>query len=252
MLGLAAKLAGLAAESSDSAPATEQAVVSLQNFWRYPFLPERDFARRAESGDLLLFRGKDTPARLQRAATGALYDHVALLLRTSAGKLALLEATGRHGVNILSWEHFTAKRWQRCYAWLAYRKVYFGRTAEQLLSLQEYVASVLGQPYGLTVAKLLDRTLSEAFDEQGRCVSSPTRAGGGGASPAREESREEGLRSFFCSELAAACLKRCGVLAGARASTRYWPGSFSQHSPEPLPLQEHAYVGEEQVLLFDD
>ena len=58
-----------------------------------------------------------------------------------------------------------------------------------------------------------------------------------GAGEAREQDTS---RTFFCSELVAACLKRCGVLAGARDSAQFWPGSFSQHCTEALPLHPKA------------
>jgi len=235
---LTTRIAELVAMPMLSTIPHERNVVSLKNFWRYPFIREHQFQKRVESGDILLFRGQDAPAKLQRAATGALYDHVALLIKSANDEVFVLEATGNHGVKILSWEYFTGRRWHQCYAWIAYRKVYFQRTPEQLHALQTFITAVLGRPYGLSLGKLVGRTLSEAFDERGGPVApSPAAAG-------------EAHRSLFCSELTAACLKRCGVLASARASSRYWPSSFSQHCAEPLPLQEHAHVGEEQVIVF--
>ena len=70
-------------------------VVSMQrHFWRRSLISVRDFAEIfAATGDLLLFKGKTTAAKLQRLFTRSQYDHVALLLRYSNGKLMLLEAT---------------------------------------------------------------------------------------------------------------------------------------------------------------
>jgi len=225
----------------------EKMVVSLKNFWRFPFLTEAEFTRRACSGDIILFRGKDKRAKLQRAATGSLYDHVGLLLRNSNGELVILEALGMTGVSYLRWSVFMARRWHTCYDWIAVRRVYFQRSPKQIASLQSYVRSVLGHKYGLTVKKLLSRELSDEFDENGDCLSS--------ADPAKAQSANdtaEDGRTFFCSELVAACLKRCGVIAGNKSSTCYWPGSFSQSCSERLPLQEHARIGEEQLIVFSD
>lgn len=228
----------------------ERMVISLKNFWRFPFLTEAEFAHRACSGDIILFRGKDKRARLQRAATGSLYDHVGLLLRNQWGELVILEALGMTGVSCLRWSVFLARKWHTCYDWIAHRRVYFGRSQKQIAALQRYVRSVLGHRYGLTVKKLLTRELSDEFDENGECISSAEAAKAGEA-PTANDSDEEG-RTFFCSELVAACLKRCGVIAGNKSSKCYWPGSFSQSCAESLTLQEHACIGEEQLIVFND
>lgn len=217
----------------------ECSVVSVHNFWRYPFIREAEFLSRADSGDLVLFRGSDRAARLQRAATGADYDHVGLLLRVVSGQVILLEATGTAGVSMIPWRFFGEKKWYGFYRRIAYRKVTFARTEPQMLRLKEYVKSILGNPYGLSIQKLfLDRSFSSEFDEHGL-------SGDGD----NGESSDQGQRTFFCSELTAACLKRCGVLKGARASSTYWPGSFSQGCTEQLELQEHASIGEEQLIV---
>lgn len=234
-------------------PLIQQRVLSLKNFWRYPFIHERDFVRQVQNGDILLFNGTDRAAKLQRAATGAMYDHVGLLLRTVDDEVLLLEATGRHGVGTVPWELFKAWHWHEVYTSLAYRKVYFPRTHSQLTALQMYVCSVLGMRYGLTVRKLTEafgRKDSKAFDENGDEITN----GRIDETTLDVEGRRktEDPRAFFCSELVAACLKRCGVIASKRASSYYWPGSFSQHSFERLLLHENVRIGEEQIIVFDD
>ena len=53
----------------------------------------KDFLKIADTGDLLLFRGKSIITKIQRTLTMSEYDHVALLLRYSSGRLVILEAT---------------------------------------------------------------------------------------------------------------------------------------------------------------
>lgn len=212
-------------------------MLSVTNFWRYPYVLEDEFTQLADSGDILLFRGKDRVCKVQRAFTGAVYDHVALLLRTSRRELLVLEAVGDKGVNTVPWTFFKTWDWHRCYSWMTYRKVYFDRDPDQLLNLQRFVSYALGKRYGLTPSKLV-RDQSVSFDERG--------APEDGAGEAREQDTS---RTFFCSELVAACLKRCGVLAGARDSAQFWPGSFSQHCTEALPLHPKARLGEELVIV---
>lgn len=253
MQALAESLAKIIASLALPAhPLVEHRVLSLKNFWRYPFIREEDFVRQVQNGDILLFNGTDRAARLQRAATGAIYDHVGLLLRTVDDEVLLLEATGRHGVGTVPWELFKAWHWHEVYDSLAYRKVYFPRTHAQLTALQIYVCSVLGMRYGLTVRKLWERRDSKAFDEDGREISKDGSRVDETTLDVEGRPRHEDARTFFCSELVAACLKRCGVIASKRASSYYWPGSFSQHSLERLTLHENVRIGEEQVIVFDD
>jgi hypothetical protein len=246
---LAASLFKLLVSVAPPQRRAERAVVSLRNFWRYPFVEEEDFVHRAESGDLLLFRGLDVRARLQRRLTGALYDHVGLLLRLGPreDQVYLLEAMGVDGVTWMPWVHFKERQYHKAYAWVAFRKVYFARTNERMANLEMFVSAVLGRPYGLTVGKLLrGRALSTAFDDEGAELPRDQQPWADG----EEGPIEVEGRSFFCSELCAICLKHCGVLAGAASSATYWPGSFSQHSHEQLPLHAHAHLGSDEVIVF--
>ncbi len=45
------------------------------------FMYERQFTDRVKTGDLLIFRGFECPAKCQRCFTGSHYDHLALLVR---------------------------------------------------------------------------------------------------------------------------------------------------------------------------
>lgn len=42
---------------------------------------ENEFKNKAKTGDLLIFRGFECPAKCQRCFTSAHYDHIALLYR---------------------------------------------------------------------------------------------------------------------------------------------------------------------------
>lgn len=243
VMPLAQKIARTMKTLVEPTTLTEKRVLSQKNFWRYPFIRESDFVKEVESGDVLLFRSKDRMSMTQRMVTGAQYDHACLLLRTQRNEVLLLEATGLHGVSAFPWPNFKAWGWHLCYDRLVYRKVYFPRTPTAMMKLQDFVCAVLGRRYGLTPKKLFSRLESTEFDAQGNEVREP----GSGLCPEQVEASP----SFFCSELVAACLKRCGVLATNRAAAQYWPGSFSQHSPEPLPLHDHVRLGEEQVIMFD-
>jgi hypothetical protein len=53
----------------------------------------------ADTGDILLFRGKSMACSIQRSFTRSEFDHVALILRYSSGELYLFESTG----NVVIW-----------------------------------------------------------------------------------------------------------------------------------------------------
>jgi len=223
----------------------EQEEVSAKNFWRYPYVGQEEFLSLVESGDILLFRTGQLRSVAQRLVTSSCYDHVGLLLRSEDNQVLMLEALGNYGVGVLPWKDFVKAGWHKCYTRLAFRKVYFSRTTTQLNALQDYVESVIGSHYSLTVKKLLKRRVSREFDKNGKDITPESLL------QSETISESGGDTTFFCSELVAACLKRCGVLAGARASSQYWPGSFSQHSLEPLPLHEGVYLGQEQIILVN-
>lgn len=47
----------------------------------------------ADTGDILLFKGREAGAAVQRAFTNSNYNHVAVILRSSEGTLKFIEAT---------------------------------------------------------------------------------------------------------------------------------------------------------------
>jgi len=253
MVGLAEKLGRIIASVPPSW--LEERVLSLSNFWRYPQIRESDYVRRVESGDLLLFRSMDRVSKLQRAITTSSYDHVALLLRTQRDQVLVLEATGRNGVAAVPWTSFKAWGWHNCYERLVYRKVYFARSEASMVALQDFVSDNLGKPYGLTMSKLLGKqsisTSSVASNGHSNGLGSNNGAHANGDSQGTIDTECGETRTFFCSELTAACLKSCGVLDGTMDDSQYWPGTFSQYNDEPLPLHADVSIGEEQTIMYN-
>ena len=48
----------------------------------------------ADTGDLILFKGKAFDDKLQRALTGSEFDHVAIVLKYSTSDIFIMEALG--------------------------------------------------------------------------------------------------------------------------------------------------------------
>lgn len=252
---LAAKVAGIVRKQQEaSIKQLCEAAVSSSNFWRFGYIREADFKDRAECGDILLFRGVGNRCQLIRCVTTGKYDHVALLLKTQTDNLFVLESTGSDGVSLIPWKNFVAWGWHKCYERIAFRKVYFGRDGVQMEKLQQYVYSILGANYSLTYDKIFNKKHSFSFDERGyeNTPESMRESAGGSQQPGSfYDDAAPGPETFFCSELVAACLKRCGVLAGTRASATYWPCNFSQYDSQSLPLHEGVHIGGDEVIEFN-
>lgn len=60
----------------------------------------------------------------------------------------------------------------------------------------------------------------------------------------------EETKTFFCSELIAACYKSMGILRKDISSANYWPGSFSVDSD--LKLLNEARLSEEMQIEFEN
>ena len=70
----------------------------------------------AETGDILLFRSKKFSSKLQRTFTRSNYDHIALLLKYTNGKVVIFEATGKEGIVLCTWESFIKNNWHKIYS----------------------------------------------------------------------------------------------------------------------------------------
>jgi len=178
-----------------------------------------------DTGDLLLFESKTITSKMQRLFTRSSIDHVALLLKYSNGKVVIFESLSNQGVGVVDWERFMRLNWHEMYNRVVYRKVYFGRTAQTLKTLEEFVKQSLGKGFQINPAKLLRKR----NDEEAQ--------GGVGSE-----------RTFFCSELVATAFKRMGLLPSEKAASQYWPGCFT--SEGGAEFNEGVRLGEELLIDF--
>lgn len=192
-----------------------------EKLWKHERVSEYFFKTSAGTGDLLLFRSKGLNSKIQRGLTGGKYDHVALILCYSSGKICLLEATHSTGVDILDWEDFIGLGFHLGVERIVYRSLKFERTEYKLQKLEEFIKRVEGKAYGLSMKKLLPYfTKSNPGDES----------------------------DFFCSELVASAYKALEILPLTIASNTLLPGNFSEDKGLSLI---NAELGHEQVIDFD-
>ena len=170
-----------------------------EKFWKYERVSEYYFSSSTSTGDILLFRSKDLSSKIQRGLTGSKYDHVAMVLCYSSGRIMLLEATQFQGVSLTDWSDFLYNKWQDLYEAIALRSLSFERNDENLLKLDKFVHKVKGKNYGLGPAKLFGRGSFRAPGDE---------------------------KDFFCSELVASAYKALGIINEKIPSRNFMPGSF--------------------------
>lgn len=79
-------------------------------FWRKDYFSEKEFRDTSETGDIILMRGRENTAALQRAITQDEFDHIAIVLKNVRHDVLLFEANGGVGVGIMPWHKFVSKK----------------------------------------------------------------------------------------------------------------------------------------------
>eukprot|EP00746_Dinoflagellata_sp_MGD_P162025 gnl/MRDRNA2_/MRDRNA2_89404_c0_seq1.p1 gnl/MRDRNA2_/MRDRNA2_89404_c0~~gnl/MRDRNA2_/MRDRNA2_89404_c0_seq1.p1 ORF type:complete len:510 (-),score=130.62 gnl/MRDRNA2_/MRDRNA2_89404_c0_seq1:6-1475(-) len=193
-----------------------------KKFWKYKRISPEKFEDMCNTGDIMLFRAKSSDAKLQRAFTGAHFDHVGIILKFAGGEIAFLEAHGGEGVGLCTWSEFVENEWQTLYPEMVLRRVYCPRSDETIVKFFEWTKEVVGKPYKISYDKLTRRVSSHKEED------------------------------FFCSELVATGLKHLGVLKEGTASSSYWPGTFAENNDEHLAheIKDGCSLGIELLLDF--
>jgi PH domain/Permuted papain-like amidase enzyme, YaeF/YiiX, C92 family len=169
-------------------------------FWKYERISDYFFQTNASTGDLLLFQAKTVGAKIQRGIAGSSFDHVAMLLCYSSGKIAVLEATASSGVSLVDWSEFRTNKWINLYSKIIYRKLEVERNLSLLTELENFVNNVKGKKFGLSAKKMIIKKKTKAGSEQ----------------------------DFFCSELVASAYKAIGILPPDLNPTSVWPSNFEK------------------------
>lgn len=176
-------------------------VKTREKFWLNKGISEEDFLNKAENGDLLLFRSKNSGSKLQRCLTWSKYDHVGLILRFENKEIGFIEASRAYGVVFTYWDRYFKQEHANYYEEIAYRKLEVSRTSEMLLALESFTKAVKGKAYSLGL----------------------TRNKGENVSPGNEN-------TFFCSELVASAYKTMGILDTTTPSYNFYPSDFTSKS----------------------
>lgn len=108
-------------------------------------LPERDFVRTVETGDILLFYTNHFGAKVQRMLTNSDFDHVAMIIRGKNGDPMVFESNQMHGVAIYNWNQYIS--YFDLYGKVALRRLNFMRKAEIQPKLIQFARHNIGQKY---------------------------------------------------------------------------------------------------------
>ena len=130
-----------------------------------------------------------------------------MFLRFANGQLIYFEASSNNGVQIFKWDYFFNNKLYINFEKMAFRKLRCNRGLTKLAQLETFVTKARGMEYNLDI-----RTLMQSSCEEDDTENIPDQ------------------KTFFCSELVAACHKVLGVLPKNVPSSKYWPSTFTQPS----------------------
>ncbi|CAD8124658.1 unnamed protein product [Paramecium sonneborni] len=181
------------------------------------FVTENEFLDWAETGDILLFQTDNYLAKLQRAITSSQFDHVGLIIRKKEhNEIMVVDVKNNIGVDFEFWKFFLKLNTQ--YKKINYRKLLNVDREFINSKIQEFIEKVYGQEFQLNIMKLLQQQSNGLIN-----------------------------KGYFCSELIAKAYKYCSLLPQQKASSQYWPVTFSKQ----LKLLNQAELSHSMTILLD-
>ena len=163
------------------------------DFWRFDLIDENEFIAKADTGDIILFRGNHVGGKLTRRFTSGHVDHAAMVVKlkkTMGNSVFMLESVMVRGVAFTSWEMF--KKTNEVYEEVYYRKLNCKRDPEFYKKFDDFIEQVQGNSYKLDVSKFLFKNKYSRSNSM--------------------NNTELEKRQFFCSELIVKCYKDLGIL----------------------------------------
>lgn len=196
--------------------------------WKHNRINQLQFKDIVDTGDILLFQSKAVASKMQRMITRSKYDHIALILRYSNGKLVIFESLRDTGVSVCDWDRFMRMKWFNLYNKVEFRKLYYPRSQKFIDVLEDFVKQSIGKKFKINPTKIFRKKCS---NDTALTI--------------------KGEKTYFCSELVACAYKRLGILDQEIAASQYWPGDFSaeDHSKQ-VKLLDGARLSEEYLMEF--
>ena len=190
--------------------------ISLKkNFYKCYFIKELEFQEKANTGDILIFKGFKISSKCQRFFTRADYDHVALLIRKD-GILYVYESTSDEGCNLRPWKVFIENIWNLLYDKMAYRELMID--ADNILTIKnirEKVQTLCEEFLNFTKNKKYYVSLKKIL-----C----------GSHKKEKKINWEEKNGFSCSALVFSAFIKMGIVPNLNNVDEILPGDFSQDS----------------------
>lgn len=217
-----------------------------KNFCKEYFINYKDFSSKANTGDILLFRGHANDSKLQRAFTNADYDHVAILYRKN-NILYVYESTGKEGVKLRPWQEFINYLWYLLYEKMAFRSLNI--TEERM---KKYIyeennnnkinSKIIKEKFYLCLNKKVNDFIEHTEDR--KYSFSKT----GYICTSSMKNNTINRKGYSCSELIAACYFYSGIISDKLEASNYLPGNFSRKGK--IAFKSGFYSGEEYIIDF--
>lgn len=144
-------------EAAKKTMSKDVSLIKEKNFWKkWEKITTEKFAEEADSGDILLFKGKKLGSKITRGITNSEFDHIGMVLKFEDDEeVYMLDAT-LAGVNITSWRQLWSYK-DKLYSKIVWRKLYIKRNDEFIERLSIFVKAVHKKKYSLKISKLLTR-----------------------------------------------------------------------------------------------
>jgi hypothetical protein len=180
----------ISASISLSRPSSSfNSLTSEKKFWKFFYISENDFRKNAQTGDILLFKGKSKISTALRGILNCDFDHIAVIYLLNE-YIYLFESTRSTGVVLTSWDEFIERKWFEMYQRVTYRRLIMERNQRFSELAHEFVVEAEGKPYKLM------KFLGNA---------------------------DEG---YFCSELVAEFYRKTGVIYQNMPAKKFMPKHF--------------------------
>ena len=208
--------------------------LSLRNkiFFKEIYISLLDFESNAKTGDLLLFKGFDSCANMQRLYTCDNYDHVAIIIKENS-KIKIFESTSMGKCSPLSWIHFKMLYFNLVYEKIAFRElIYENKNEEKIIEekSKKFLKEIEGKNYYLSISRFL-------------CCQKPD--------DYEYEKKFEESKGFCCSALVAALYIKIGVAKLQKSVHSVKPGDFEQRRNR-IYFEKGYSLGPEKILEFSE
>ena len=226
-----------------------------KNFCKEYFMNFKEFGAKANTGDLILFRGYANESQLQRVFTKADYDHVGILFRKD-NILHVYESTGKDGVKLRPWPEFITYLWYLLYEKMALRSLKITIEAMQKYISDEKEKYQINELINVNMNNhknvreifydFLNKNINDFIEHTEDKKYSFSKTGYICNSTMRKNTLNR--KGYSCSELVAACYFHSGIISGQLDASNYLPGNFSRGGK--VPFKQGFSLGEEYIIDF--